>query len=118
MRLKLEELQAEDDQARKIKVEKLDGNWKDSNKILYHQGLSYVFEIIKTKLISRHHDNPLAGHFSIKKTRELVTRKYYWETFYHDVEVYVRGCNIYLASKTVKYKPYENLQQLPVPTYC
>ena len=112
------ELQAEDDQARKIRAEKLGGNWKDSNRILYHQGLLYILEIIKTELISRHHDDPLAGHFGIEKTQELVARKYYWGTFCHDVEVYVRGFDVCLASKAVIHKPYGNLQQLLVPTHC
>ena len=77
MRLRLVELQAEDGQERKIRVEKLDGNWEDSDRILHHQGLLYVPEIIRTELISRHHNNPLARYFGIKKMRELVARKYY-----------------------------------------
>ena len=118
MRLRLVELQAEDGQARKIRAEKLGRNWEDSNRILHHQGLPYVPEIIKTGLISRHHDDPLASHFGIERTRELVARKYYCETLHHNVKVYVRGCDICLASKAVRQKPYGNLQQLPVPTYC
>ena len=111
MRLRLVELQAEKGQARKIKVEKLGGNWGDSDRILHHQGLPYIPEIIRTELISRHHNDPLAGHFGIEKTRELVARKYYWETLYHDVEVYVRGCDVCLVSKAIRYKSYGNLQQ-------
>ena len=77
MRLRLVELQAEDSQARKIRAEKLGGNWEDSNGILHHQGLPYIPEIIRTELISRHHNDPLVGYFGIEKTRELVARKYY-----------------------------------------
>ena len=61
MRLRLVELQVEDGQARKIRAEKLGKNWQDSSRILHHQGPLYVLEIIKTKLISRHHNNSLAG---------------------------------------------------------
>ena len=110
MRLRLVELQMEDSQARKIRAEILGGNWEDSNGILHHYGLFYIPKIIKTELISRHHDDPLAGYFDIEKTQELVARKYYWETLCHDIKVYVRGCNVCLASKAVKYKPYGNLQ--------
>ena len=117
MRLRLVELQAEDSQRRKIRAEKLGGNWEDSDRILHHQGLFYISEIIRTELISKQHDDPLAGHFGIEKTRELVARKYYWETLYHNVEIYVRGCDVCLASKTVRHKPYRILQQLPVPTH-
>ena len=69
------------------------------------------------ELISRHHNNPLAGHFGINKIRELIARKYYWPTLHRNVETYIKGCNICLASKAVWYKPYGNLQTLPVPTH-
>ena len=117
MKLRLVELQAENSQARKIRAEKLGGNWEDFNGILYHQGLPHVLEIIRTELISRYYNDLLASYFGIEKTRKLVARKYYWETLRHDIEVYVRGCDVCLASKAVKHKPSENLQQLPVPTH-
>ena len=85
--------------------------------MLHHQGLLFVPEAIRIELISRHHDNPLAGHFGIEKTRELLARKYYWPTLRHDVEAYVKGCNVCLASKAVRHKPYGDLQSLPVPTH-
>ena len=50
--------------------------------------------------------------------RELVAKKYYWETLCHDVKVYVRDCDVYLVFKAVRHKLYRNLQQLPVPTHC
>ena len=78
MRLRLQELQGEDEQARKLRAEQpVKDGWQDIDGVLHHQGLPYVPEIIRTELISRHHDNLLAGHFGIKKTRELVARKYY-----------------------------------------
>ena len=75
--LRLMELQAENGQARKIKAEKLGRNSEDSDRILHHQGLPSIPEIIRTELISRHYNNLLAGHFGIEKTPELVARKYY-----------------------------------------
>ena len=77
MRLRLQELQSEDKQARKLRAEQPVKDWQDIKGVLHHQGLPYVPEIIRTELISRHHDNPLAGHFGIEKTRELVVQKYY-----------------------------------------
>ena len=41
------------------------------------EGLVYILEIVKTEFISRYHDNLLAGHFEIKKVRELISKKYY-----------------------------------------
>ena len=119
MKLRLHKLQAKDKQARKPKAnQKLSQqSWDNINGVLHDQGLLYVLEIIRTELISRHHNNPLAGHFSIKKTRKLIARKYYWPMFCYDVEDYVKGCDICLASKAVQHKPYGDLQSLPFPTH-
>ena len=85
--------------------------------MLHHQDLPYVPELIRIELISRHHDDPLAGHFGIEKTRKLVARKYHWKTLRRDVENYVKGYDVCLASKAVRHKPYRDLQSLPVPTH-
>ena len=72
------------------------------------------FEI---ELISRHHDNYLAGPFGIEKTCKLVAQKYYWPTFRHNVEACVKSCNICLTSKIVRHNSYGILQSLPVPMH-
>ena len=59
----------------------------------------------------------MAGHFEIDKTQELIARKYYWPTLRQDVEAYVKGCDVCLASKAVRHKPYGDLQALPIPTH-
>ena len=71
------ELQAEFGQARKIRVKKLGGNWKDFDRILYYQSLFYITKIIKTDLINKYYDNSLVSHFSIKEIQKLVSKKYY-----------------------------------------
>lgn len=43
--------------------------------ILHDQFLPYISEVIWSKIINCHYNDPLAGHFGIKKTRKLVTRK-------------------------------------------
>lgn len=85
--------------------------------MLHGEWLLYLPEIIRTKLIKKHHDNPLAGYFGFKKTWELVARNYYWPTLQADVEAYVKECDICMASKAVKHKLYKDLELLPVPTY-
>ena len=119
MRLRLHKLQAENEQARKLRADHQPGQqgWEDIDGVLHHQSFLYIPEIIRTELISRYHNGPLAGHFGIKKTRKLVIRKYYKPTLYRDVKNYVRGCNVCLASKAIRHKPYGDLQSLPVPTH-
>ena len=85
--------------------------------MLHYKDLPYVLKVIRSELISRHHNNLLADQFGIKKTRELIARKYYWPTLCRDVEAYVKGCNICLASKVVCHKPYGDLQSLPILTH-
>ena len=118
MRLRLPELQEKDQVAKEVREQGLKDGWKDIDGLLHHQGLSYVFKIIRIEQISRHHNNPLVGHFGVEKTGELVVRKYYWPTLHHDVEVYVKGCEICLASKAVRHKSYGDLKSLLVPTHC
>ena len=117
IRLPLSELKAEDQLAGKIREQSLKNGWeKDADGVLHHQGLPYVPEVIKMEIISRHSNNPLTGHFGIDKTRELIARKYYWPSLQTDVEAYVKACDVCLASKAIRYKPYGNFQSLPVPT--
>ena len=85
--------------------------------MLQYRELPYVPEIIRSKVISCHHDDLLAGYFGIDKTRELVGRKYHWPSLRKDVENYVRGCDVCLASKAVRDKPYGDLQSMFVPTH-
>ena len=102
MRLKLQELQETDSKAQELRskegYEKVEG-------VLHHQDLPFVPKAIQTKLITRHHDNPLAGHFGIKKTCEVLAQKYFWPSLGHNVEAYVKGCDVCLVSKAMRHKP-------------
>ena len=86
---------------------------------LYFQPFSEIAAtvIVRTKLISRHYDDPQADHVGIDKTQELIARKYYWPTLHHDVEAYVAGCGVCLVLKVVRHKPYGDLQFLHIPTH-
>ena len=117
MRLRLPDLQSDDNQARKLRFADLPKEWKDIKEMLQYGGLFYIPEIIWLELISQYYNNPLVGHFGIDKTQELIARKYYWPTLRQDIEAYVKGCNVCLASKAVRHKPYGNLQALPIPTH-
>ena len=109
MRLRLPDLQGNDNQARKLRAAKLPEEWEDIKGVLQYGGLPYIPEIIRSEFISRYHDNSLAGHFGIDKTRKLIAMKYYWPTLRQDVEAYVKGCDVCLASKAVRHKPYRDL---------
>lgn len=44
------------------------GNEESTDRIIYYQSLFNVHEVVKTKIISRYHNNLLAEYFKIKKT--------------------------------------------------
>ena len=46
-----------------------------------------------------------------------MVQKYYWPILLYNVETYVKGCDICLASKTVCHKPYDDLQLISVPMH-
>ena len=103
MRLRLQELQETDSEAQKLQSKE---GYKEVKGVLHHQSLPFVPKTIWTELISRHHDNLLAGHFDIKKTHKLLAWKYFWPSLRHNIEAYVKSCDVYLASKVVRHKPY------------
>ena len=106
MRLRLQELQETDSEAQELRTK--DG-YQDIDGVLHHQGLLFVPKAIRMELISRHHDDPLASHFGIEKTRELLAKKYYWPTVKYNVKGYVKRCDVCLTSKAMKHKPYGDL---------
>lgn len=68
-------LQAKKQKARKIIEQNLKDDWKKStDMVLYHQNLPYILEIVKTKLIKGHYDEPLAGYIGIQKKQELLVQ--------------------------------------------
>ena len=47
---------------------------------------------IRTLLISEVHDSPMAGHFGMDRTLELLQRQWYWKGIQSDVREYVKSC--------------------------
>ena len=72
----LQELQETDFEAQELRQQGQKG-YKEVDGVLHHQDLPFVPKAIRIELIRRHHDNPLADHFGIKKTCELLAWKYY-----------------------------------------
>ena len=77
MRLRLQELQESNSSTQEIKVAGLQEGWKEFDRVLQHQELPYMPKIVRFELISRYHNDPLAGDFGVDKIRELIGRKYY-----------------------------------------
>ena len=77
MKMRLPELQDDDKEAKTLRLKGLLEDWKNTEQILHYQGLPYVSKVICSELINKYHNNLFANHFGIKKTWELIARKYY-----------------------------------------
>lgn len=64
-------------EAKELRNKDLLEGLKDMEIILQHQGFLYVSKIICFEMISHYHDNILVEYCGIKKTRELIDRKYF-----------------------------------------
>ena len=118
MRLRLSELQENNEEAKLLRrAARFPKGWEDVKRVLQYQGLLYVPEIIWSEVINCHHNDPLVDHFGIEKTRELVSRKYYWPSLQRVIESYIWWCEVCPTSKAVYHKPYGDLQSLPVPIH-
>jgi len=57
---------------------------------------------LRGKVLEECHDDPVAGHFGVKKTIERIRRLYLWPTMRRDVREYVLSCEVCLAYKPVQ----------------
>lgn len=74
------------------------------------QQRSLIMELIQT-----YHDSPVAGHWGITKTLELLQRHFRWFKMKEDVKEYVMTCPVCQGLTVPNHKPYGVLQPLPIP---
>ncbi len=77
MRMKFPQLQNDDKEVKKLRLEKLPEGCEDIKEVLYYQGLLYTSKVICSDIINKYHKDPLTSHFGIEKTQKLIARKYY-----------------------------------------
>ena len=83
---------------------------------MYRGSLLYVPDgVARLQVLETCHDSPLAGHFGISKTMQLITRTYWWPQIRKDVRNFIRSCDICFRSKIPLHLPYGKLQPLPIP---
>jgi len=92
-------------------------NWEDKDGLLRKNGCLYIpaNESLRRKLIERHHDVPLAGHFATARTYELMSRKFFWPGMKTLVKEYCLACGVCQGSRVIRTKPHGELAPLPIP---
>ena len=85
--------------------------------VMRHKGRIYLplNGGMRARTVRAHHDDPLAGHFGVKRTLELIQRKYYWPGMGAQVRDYVATCTTCARVKATRHKPYGELEPLPTP---
>ena len=85
--------------------------------LLYRNHLLYVPEgSCRTRVLQNCHDDPLAGHFGVTKTLELLSRGFWWPQPWKFVKEFIKTCDVCARSKTPHHRPYGLLHPLPIPS--
>ena len=107
-------------------------HWQNEKKILWHDDCLYVSSNLRKDVIKTNHDNLFADHFEVKRTLELIRRKYYWfnqkrnnleKNVEHDssmraqIKKHCETCAICKKSKTSRHKSYEKLSSLSISKF-
>ena len=89
----------------------------NADSVLCHKGKIYMLPAggAQRSVLWSHHNDPLAGHFSHKRTLELIRCQYYWPSMVKDTHSYVISCDMCQHIKVMWHKPHGELQSLPLP---
>ncbi|RMZ74715.1 hypothetical protein DV738_g5684, partial [Chaetothyriales sp. CBS 135597] len=68
-----------------------------------------VGSALRGEILACYHDNPLGGHFGIRKTTELVGRLFFWPGMRTEIAEYVESCTICQRNKAKRHRPYSVL---------
>jgi len=70
--------------------------WSTSVGALIFGGRIYVpaADTLQQRVISLFHDNPESGHFGALRTKELVSRDFYWPAMDSTIRKYVAACEV------------------------
>jgi hypothetical protein len=57
--------------------------------LVYLRGLIYIPKYMRSKVITRHHDDPMHGYIGTKKTAKAISRNYYFLNMRRKVQGYI-----------------------------
>ncbi len=66
-----------------------------------------------TEILCRYYDDPMAGHFEAKRTREFVVRKYNWPGMARTVKAHSWACSTCQCMHPVQHRPHGMMEPLP-----
>ena len=121
MRETLELLQAEEKQDSPVQKRKREElrkeGWEVREGCLCRHGKLYVPDDreLRSDLLVEAHDSRVSGHRGARKTKQLLSRRYWWPLLDKEVKEYVSGCLACATNKARNQKVGGLLQPLPIP---
>lgn len=70
----------------------------------------------RVQIISKNHDDPLAGHPGVFKTFKRISQNYYWPRMAADIAKYVAKCTTCCKNKPLLQKPAGLMSSHPIPS--
>jgi hypothetical protein len=70
---------------------------------------------MRLEIKKRHHDVPIAGHMGQRRTRELITRKFFWPSMRADIDSYVHACQYCARNKDDRHQAFGQLLPIEPP---
>ena len=91
--------------------------WLSRDGVRWVDGRLYVPEegTLRHDVLRHCHENRYAGHQGIARTKELVSRLYFWPRLFSDVKIFVEQCRSCQVNKPTNQRPAGLLQSLPIP---
>lgn len=91
--------------------------WTLNQGILRTNNAIYVpkDQALINEIMHRHHDDRHAGHYSWKRTKDLIARKFFWKNMEQDIHNYVQQCILCQRTKPRRHTVYGELSPLPIP---
>jgi hypothetical protein len=91
--------------------------WETENKLAYRGGLVVVADDkVKRRILELAHDSPVMGHPGQQKTREIISRDFFWYKMTADINKYVKGCRKCQQTKIFPEKPQGELHPNEIPS--
>lgn len=90
-------------------------DWEVIDGIIRFKGRIYVpqDDDLRRQIVREHHDLPVMGHPGNMKTKDLVSRDYWWPGLHSFVTSYVQGCSICQQTKINTHPTVPPIQPIP-----
>ncbi|KAL1356594.1 hypothetical protein AAHE18_05G195900 [Arachis hypogaea] len=86
--------------------------------LLVYRGKIWVpdFEGIRTQLLQKFHNTPMAGHHGELKTYKAIGELFFWPGLRKNIHKFIQECDVCQSTKYMTSKQQGLLQPLPVPS--